>query len=161
DTHTIRKYFQEFKKEDIIIGTPYAFHSTFYIDSKGRTKSYYDLVKHRYSKGYNIYVTDIFKIWMNDAEKTESDRFFLGEEVLKSSETLLKELEIINPKSLIAFGDLVEKSLSNLGLSTIKLPHPSGANRNWNKIIQGKSTCEEKVKYLCSKIDELLNECKL
>jgi len=149
-----RKDFHDFKPGNVIIGTPYALHSTFYRERKGRTKSYYDFIKHIVSKGYNVYLTDIFKIWMNDFEKTEKDRFFLRDEVLESNEMLLKELEIIQPKMLIAFGDLVEKSLKALELSTtiIKLPHPSGANRSWGKV-----TCDQKVKYLCSEIDKDLN----
>lgn len=147
-----------FELGNIIIGTPYALHSTFYRESKGRTKSYYDFVKHIVSKGYNVYVTDIFKIWMNDSEKTEKDRFFLGDEVFESNEILLKEFEIIQPQILIAFGDLVDKSLKSLELSTIiiKLPHPSGANRRWNTLLEGKATCDQKVKYLCSEFDNNL-----
>jgi len=152
-----RKDFRDFKLGNVIIGTPYAFHSTYYRESKGRTKSYYDFVKHIVSKGYNVYVTDIFKIWMNDFERTERHRFFLGDEVLESNEILLKELEIIQPQILIALGDLVEKSLNDLELSIriIKVPHPSGANRRWNSLV-GKATCEQKVKFLNSEIDKKL-----
>lgn len=148
----------DFGLGNIIIGTPYALHSTFYRESKGRTKSYYNFIKHIISKGYNVYVTDIFKIWMNDSEKTEKDRFFLGDEVLESNKVLLKEFEIIQPQILIAFGNLVYKSLKGLGLSTkiIKLPHPSSANRRWNTLFEGKATCDQKVKYLCSEIDKNL-----
>jgi len=156
-----RKDFRDFKSGNIIIGTPYALHSTFYRESKGRTKSYYDFVKHIVSKGYNVYVTDIFKIWMNNFEKTEKERFFLGDEVWESKKILLKELEIIQPQRIIIFGNLVEKSLKDLELSTkiIKLPHPSSANRNWNTLLEGKATCDQKIKYLCSEIDKNLSNC--
>jgi hypothetical protein len=150
-----RKDFRDFKPGNVIIGTPYALHSTFYRESKGRTKSYSDFVKHVVSKGYNVYVTDIFKIWMNDSEKTEKDRFYFGDEISESNEVLLQEIEIIQPKIIIAFGNLVEKHLTKIRLSDeikiTKLPHPSGANRNW-----GKATFDQKVNYLCSEIDKTL-----
>lgn len=150
-----RKDFPNFKSGDVIIGTPYAFHSTFYRESKGRTKAYYDFVEHIVSKGYNVYVTDVFKIWMNDFGKNESNKFFLGEEA-SSFKILYDEINIIKPKIIIAFGNLAEEILEKLEISTtiVKFPHPSGANRNWNTIIKGKATCDEKVNYLCSEFDK-------
>lgn len=155
-----RKDFNDFDHGNVILGTPYALHSKFYREKRSRTKSYYYFVKHLVSKGYNVYLTDIFKIWMNDFKKTEKDRFFLSEETF-FYEILITELEFIQPKVIVAFGDLVEEYLKKIKLSEkfeiIKLPHPSGSNnKKWKTILKEECTCDKKIMFLCSEIDKYL-----
>lgn len=157
-----RKDFPNFSSGNIIIGSPYACHSTYYRESKGRTKSYFNFIKHIVSKGYNLYVTDFYKVWMNDQNKTEKERYYLENELETFKIILLQELEIIKPAMIVAFGDLVE-SLCNEQLKDykevklIKLPHPSMANNNkWKQLLNASPTCEHKVEYLNGQIDKYL-----
>ncbi|GEO11553.1 uracil-DNA glycosylase family protein [Segetibacter aerophilus] len=157
-----RKDFTSFHSGNVIIGTPYGFHSSYYRESRGRTKVYYDLIKHLVFKGYNTYVTDIFKIWMNDYHRSERDSFSMKNELLLAKECLENELEIVKPKIVVAFGEFAEKTCRNVLIGTtleakiLPLPHPSGRNTRWNQILDKPRDCERKAAFLIQEVDRCL-----
>lgn len=152
-----RKDFPSSDIGKVIVGTPYALHSSFYRESKGRTKIYGEFVESLTQK-YNCYITDIYKIWMNNATKSESDKFLLSKEKRICRELLFKEIDLIKPIKIIAFGNLAFniirslKEFINKEIQVIKLPHPSGANRKWNYLLSGNQPFEEKLNYLLAQI---------
>jgi hypothetical protein len=142
----------------VITGTPYAIHSKFYRESAGRTKVYWDLIKWLLENEYNVYLTDINKFWFStdgDAKK----KYDLKSEYKNNISLLEKECSNINPLYIVAFGDFVTSFCENKKIrefmkgQIISLPHPSGANRNWNTIIKtSPRSAKEKVEKL---IEEL------
>jgi hypothetical protein len=139
-------------KNDVIIGTPYALHE--FKAREGSCAVYWNFIKWL-SENHFVYCTDIFKTYYYNTETNK--RSYRDLDFPKSEnhkELLTLEINLIKPDVIIAFGNLVEKLLNDLKLSTsiIKLPHPSGANRKWNKIITGEDKREQKVEHLKSLI---------
>jgi len=135
---------------DVIIGTPYALHE--FKAREGSCAVYWNFISWL-SENHFVYCTDIFKTYYYNTETIK--RSYRDIEFPKSEnhkELLTLEINLIKPDVIIAFGNLVEKLLNDLKLSTsiIKLPHPSGANRKWNKIITGEDKREQKVEHLKS-----------
>ena len=163
-----------FNPGDPIIGTPFALHSSFYRednDKKIRTKVYCDPIKHIVEKNYHLYVTDKYKVWMNDCEKEkESNKYKLKKEEVIFGELLLKELEIIKPNKIICFGVdpkdgahvFCKGLLKDNDLKSELLPallHPSGSNNNkWRSVLKTPPyDVPRKIRYLKTKIDEYLD----
>ena len=76
----------------------------------------------------------------------------------------MKEIEIIKPNKIICFGGKAYKSCKKLlrdndckSKLLPALPHPSGANRNWNHMFKEGDLVENKIKYIKTKIDEYLD----
>ena len=133
---------------DVIIGTPYALHE---IKARiGACATYWNFIE-GLSENHFVYCTDIYKTYYlkRDGVRSYNDQDFKS---TPNHANLLKaEIDLIRPDVIIAFGNLVEDFLSHLNLPTkrIKLPHPSNANRYWNKI-EGKTTSKNKVEHLSS-----------
>jgi hypothetical protein len=124
--------------KDVIIGTPYALHEL--KARKGACATYWNFIE-GLSGNHFVYCTDIYKIYYLKSDNTRS---YNDKEYVESSghkTLLISEIELIKPDVIIAFGNLVETLIKDLGLSTkiIKLPHPSNANRSWNTRIVGKT----------------------
>lgn len=105
-------------------------------------------------KGYRVYLTDIFKIWIRQAGK-QNRGIKLGSNADRFLNLLEAELKICNPVALITWGKQSANAIQNLSLEVncFNFPHPSGGNRCWPTILNGQSaTHANKVKYWQSKI---------
>ena len=153
-----RDDFPDFKHEDVIIGTPFAQHSSHYREHSQEVV--FASIKHIINKNYHVYVTDIYKVWMN-MRKDKSDKYFRKNESTIFGELLLNELDIIKPKNVFCIGRAAENFFkdNNLSKRALYLPHPAGSNANeWKKyLINQKQTAENKIKYLKPEIDNYLD----
>ena len=154
----------KFKDEDVIIGTPFAQHSSKY--REGLQKVVFSSIKNIIDNNYHVYITDVYKVWMK-MRKVKSHEYFLKNECEIFGELLLNELDTIKPKNVICLGKVAEDFFSsspilknyNLSKRNLYLPHPGRQNaQKWKKcLINQKQTAENKIKYLKTKIDEYLD----
>jgi len=157
-----RKDFPSTSPQNIIIGTPYAIHSDYYRERRSRTKIYWDLIKH-ISLNHDVYLTDVFKIWLNDSSIDEKTKYPLNFSVESWIKLLKLELCEIDPFKIITFGNVAyEMCISAASESQkdkiVPLPHPSGRNQKWNMIISGPKTIDAKTEYLCQEFDKIVTE---
>lgn len=140
----------------VIIGTPYAVHSTFY---RERTEVYWLIFDGLLKTECNVYLTDAVKLYTGTHLSVDDfDR-----------ETIRQEMESVRPDLIVCFGN---DSLSALGLTNKRggplsltsinantrsggIPvlctlHPSGAaNRYWNAQLGGRSASNaNKAKFI-------------
>jgi Uracil DNA glycosylase superfamily. len=127
--------------ENLIVGTPYAFHSSFYREK--RASIYAKFIDHILESGYDVYLTDIFKIWTKDGQLKDNDSF------KKASYDLLKsELKIIDPNAIVCFGkqptDIVRQIVADVEI--LDLPHPKARAKYWlNKFSEDSKMNSPKV----------------
>ena len=96
------KHFCDFKHVDVIIGTAFAQHSSYYREKQ--QKIVFNFIKHIVAKNYHLYVTDIYKVWMKNPLIVDgNEKYKLNKESTVFGELLLKEIEIIKPKKIICF----------------------------------------------------------
>lgn len=150
----------------IHLGTPYGLHHKASRKSLERTKVYFEMVYTLIERGYRVYLTDVYKIWVCDPHRpfngvslprADKKRFF---RILKS------ELMNISPVAVVTWGKPASDSFraldfqGDLGSEVEHLifPHPSrAANGAWKEHLGGeKSTNENKIKYFTSVISENL-----
>jgi len=133
---------------NIIIGTPYAIHSNYYTSRLTRTKIYKEFIEYL-GNYFNIYCTDVEKVYIEGKNKLKST----------SSKFLIEEeINYINPSKIICFGNIAKEIISTIKPTYIeyfKCEHPSGINKNWNKLIKA-TTVENKIKYLKSWADDYI-----
>ena len=104
------------KKNDVIIGTPYAFHLKGFREN--RTSSYWNVIK-EVSKSNFVYVTDIYKtfFYTGYAKKMRSYDFWnMPENKLINQNhrsLLVEEINFIEPDIIVTFGALAYKVLTN------------------------------------------------
>jgi hypothetical protein len=112
---------------DVIIGTPYAFHEK--STREKDCKSYWTLVEGLKNKNNFVYCTDIFKTYFYNQDKnvrSYNDNSFTGNSSDSVHAQILKmELELIKPDVIIVFGKLAHSFLLNkncpkIGQSIIK-----------------------------------------
>lgn len=135
------------------ISTPYALHNCEWREREGGTKIYYYFIKHIIDKGYNVYVSNIYKFLLNSNIKFEQPKF---------QEVLLKEIELVKAEIVITFGKLPSVICANdfqLGKRVLSMPNPSvSANRIWSTILKNKSnnfrpSIDTKLEWIKSKFD--------
>ncbi|MFN6484948.1 MULTISPECIES: uracil-DNA glycosylase [unclassified Nostoc] len=135
--------------EQIRIATPYALHSKSCREKLRNTRLYFDLIKVLLDAGYRVYLTDIFKVWVSEANcdrgiplsKKDRSRFI---QVLKT------ELEIFEPLAVITWGQEASSAIRSIKLEVKhrEFPHPSGAaNGAWRKLIGKSPTRENRINY--------------
>lgn len=144
------------QSEKIELGTPFGFHAKGCREHYRATKLYFKMVDVLLRKGYRVYLTDIFKIWIRQAGE-QNRGIKLGSNADRFLNLLEAELKICNPVALITWGKQSAKAIQNLPLkvNSFNFPHPSGGNRCWPTILNGQSaTHANKVKYWQSRIED-------
>ncbi len=143
--------------EEIIIGTPYAFHVKRCRHKE--TRVYFEMVKFLLELGYRVYLTDVFKIWVADPRKS-SEKVKLRAKLPRKDKArffhlLEQELQIFAPKALITWGGEAAGSASKIKLNMphISFLHPSGAAGGaWKKLLNSSPTEANKFEYWKSEI---------
>lgn len=126
-----------------IVGTPFAFHYNLKNAEKcySQTEVYRKIIRGLLNKGYNVYITDIWKSW--DKNKvTRKKRWGINNPHFIC---LVNELNMINPDYVILMGNEAQakfkgksfkNKLWNHNIQEICVPHPSrAANGTWAKIL--------------------------
>ncbi|MEH2281144.1 MAG: uracil-DNA glycosylase [Nostoc sp.] len=126
--------------EEIGIATPYALHLKNCREKLRNTRLYFDLIKVLLDAGYRVYLTDIFKIWVSEANcdrgiplnKKDRTRFI---QVVKT------ELEIFEPVAVITWGKKASSAIRSISLEVkhLEFPHPGGAAMGTLHKLLGKS----------------------
>ncbi|AFZ60357.1 uracil-DNA glycosylase [Anabaena cylindrica FACHB-243] len=142
------------KVEEIGIATPYALHLKNCREKLRNTRLYFDLIKVLLDEGYRVYLTDIFKVWVSEANcdhglplsKQDRTRFI---QVLKT------ELEIFEPLAVITWGRIASSTIRSINLEVkhLEFPHPSGAaNGAWCKLMLKPATRENRINFWQEKV---------
>lgn len=145
--------------EEIGIATPYALHLKNCREKLRNTKLYFDLVKVLLDEGYRVYLTDIFKIWVSEANsdhgiplsKQDHARFI---------QVLRTELEIFEPLAVITWGNVASSKVKsiNLDIKHLEFPHPSSAaNGTWRELMSKPVTRENRLNFWQEKVRSYLS----
>ncbi|MEO6833122.1 MAG: hypothetical protein ABI169_13025 [Chitinophagaceae bacterium] len=143
------------KDRNIMISTPFGLHME--KERIGKQKICWKVVEHFLEKGYQVYVTDINKLWMKkDGEyKMPLDRLLF--ENFKSA--FENEMEIFNPEFIVTFGKKAELAVTPFikAQKILHFLHPSGsANKSWVKLNIGVCNDVNKIIYMKDQIDGAL-----
>lgn len=110
--HKVFKEAEADVKNDVILGTPYAFHEKSARDKD--CKSYWTLVEGLKNANNFVYCTDIFKTYYyNEIDKIRSYRDPDYTKNLNHLKILKQELELVQPDIIIVFGQLAHTFLLN------------------------------------------------
>jgi len=135
--------------EEIGIATPYALHLKDCREKLRNTRLYFDLIKVLLDAGYRVYLTDISKVWVSEANcdrgiplsKQDHARFI---------QVLEAESKIFEPVAVITWGQVASKAIKSINLNVrhLEFPHPSGAaNGTWRKLMGKPATRENRINY--------------
>ena len=104
-------------------------HSKFCREEYYKTKLYFDLIKVLLDEGYRVYLTDIFKVWVSEADKDKAISLS-KQDYHRFTNVLRAELEIFNPIAVITWGTVASKAFKSIDLDFkhLESPHPSSAN---------------------------------
>ncbi len=143
--------------EEIEIGTPYSLHVKS-CRKKGVGSRYFDFVKVLLDKGYRIYLTDIFKIWVSNSEPSKYQGIRLSKlDENRFIQILKTEVEIFEPLGIITWGKKASDTINRLNLSIkhLKFPHPSpSANGEWRKLLGKSPTQNNKLEFWSQKVSD-------
>lgn len=136
--------------EEIEIATPYALH----LKNCHERSRYFDLLKVLLDEGYRVYLTDIFKIWVSEAN---SDRGILlsKQDRARFIQVLRTELEIFEPLAVITWGQKASSKVGSMSLAIkhVEFPHPSGAaNGTWSELMSKPATRENRINFWQQKV---------
>lgn len=128
--------------EKVLIGTPYALHIKKCREDL-HTRRYFQMVDVLLRQGYQVYLTDFYKIYVGGASLAKKDRQRFGE-VLK------QEIELLNSDALITWGQKATVAVEKLGTGRphYHYPHPSGSARwMWAKLMGDQATDKNILNY--------------
>ena len=136
-----KRYKKTILSHNAIVGIPNALHCN-------PVSFYLKLVEELINKGWNVYLTDVYKIYAPGL-KGKKGRLTADELTL-----LEDELDAIRPTKVILFGKEAQRSFSKVTHSSIKpieLPHRSARAVHWYPFIT-KATDNAKLDYILSKV---------
>jgi len=126
-------------KGEIIVGAPYAFHSSFC--RRRRTRLYWEIAEAIVRRGHRVYLTDVFKVWAEDTAnprpdgKLEPVNFGRGLDYERFLRVLEKEREVIKPSRIIALGGEARRACAEIcfrAAGITKFPHPRARATAWD-----------------------------
>ena len=148
---------KDFNNPDIILlGTPFAIHQEF--DKPSRCNIYKEIFSGLLAKGYNVYITDIIKVWWKGKKKNNMKANDTDKELFrKEIDRIKKEKgELGKDVFIVAWGKTAENELNNLEEYTNKFKamlHPGHLNwNNWKLHIFEKAIYEKKDMNYVTKI---------
>jgi hypothetical protein len=146
---------KDFKQEGkVLIGTPYALHSSFY--REGSSNLYYQLLI-EIGRFYRFsYLTDVAKVYAESSNIIGLLKKGSHNEVKESAyKTLAFEIKEIKPNTILAMGTIAQNALNQESMKqvlaennirVIKTPHLRARHSTWKNL--GGSTDEQKLKYI-------------
>lgn len=145
-------------QRDIILGLPFALQDG---NAKGCTSvirgSQNSIVEHLISKGYDVYLTDIFKLYMRDLQ---NNKVYPDENLYNEYLDLLRqELKQVGPAFVLTIGKEASRVMGMFCPFVHNLVHPSNNNNGqWQKLIQNTNlstplTLSTKKNHLIKDID--------
>ena len=138
-----RKYSTSELRKNAIVGTPNALHS-------GKPVCFYlELVGELTKLGWNVYLTDAFKIYAPGL-RNKKGRCGLFEKKL-----LEAEIKRVRPQLVLLFGSKAQEayaSVSKAGIIEVKLPHRSARASVWYKYNIKPATDANKLRFVLNSI---------
>jgi hypothetical protein len=125
--------------DGIWIGTPYALHIKKCRENL-HTRQYLRLIDVLLDAGYQVYLTDIYKIYVHGKQLSRKDKKWFAS-------LLEQEAELVKPAAVITWGRKAEYAIGKLKLQAphYAYPHPSGNARSaWAKLI-GDSATDQRI----------------
>lgn len=116
--------------KNVWIGTPYGLHARKCREGF-QTRRYFQLIDVLLQQGYQTYLTDFYKVYVQGGKLPRKER-------QRFAEILTQEIEIIDPIAVITWGGPATHAVSKLKLKTphYSYPHPSGSARwVWKSLI--------------------------
>jgi hypothetical protein len=137
------------------LSTPFGTHlRDFRENKKYKQTIHWQVILFFLNKGYNVYLTDAYKIWIKDWRFKNTDDL-----IHKFILCFKGEVEFFNPPIIVSYGNSAKTFVDRLGLTNknIHFIHPSGtASGSWKKLEYFKDkpcTIEYKLKYIINQID--------
>ena len=140
-------------EKSMTVSAPFALHNCEWREREGGTKFYFNFIKAILDRGFNVYVTDIFKLLLKKDTNAE---------LPKCKELLDIELAQFDSPIILPFGKAASIAcVSELMLTQqiISMPNPNvSANRIWSTIFKNKDkkfkpTLESKLEWVINKFD--------
>jgi Uracil DNA glycosylase superfamily len=138
--------------EKVWIGTPYALHIR-KCREKMQTRRYFQLIDVLLEQGYQTYLTDFYKVYVQGAKLPRKDR-------QRFAEILKQEIEIVKPTAIITWGNSATNAVRQLRLDRPHYAylHPSGTARGaWAKLIGDRATDENILAYWRQSVSQQLS----
>lgn len=127
--------------DKIRLGTPYALHLKKCREELHNTRRYFQMIDVLLNHGYQVYLTDLYKIYVGGNSLTRKDR--------KRFRSILKqEVERLEPQALITWGRKATVTVEKLEIDQphYDYPHPA-APWAWAKRIGCQATHKNVLKY--------------
>ena len=126
----------------------------------------YNKLFEQLKKDYNIYLTDLYKLFFyyNENNKSNENTDYTGNEMHKT--ILLKEIEKIIPNLIVTFGEPARKVFEDnqaielckkSNIKIVNTPHPRAWHETWIEAGAEGSTHENKINFIKSKIARIFS----
>ena len=118
---------RQLKNGGLYIGTPFAVAGQ--KDVPNQCNIYKYIFCHLLNNGYKVYITDAVKVWYNGLQKKDFIKEFK-----QYQKILEKEIEDINPKLIVTWGETAKKAceiIANKSLPRLHQAHP--VRLNWDR----------------------------
>ena len=129
-------------KEKVLLSTPFATHLEHC--RTGRLKQFWCINECLLNRGYNVYLTDIHKLWIKIEGKGQKEQ--LPADFCRTQKAvLLREIGSIQPKLIITYGNTALEAFDSMKAGTVlenipllQSPHPSGTAKlaGWRDVIE-------------------------
>lgn len=126
------------------LGTSYALHLKKCREELHNTRRYFQMIEVLLNQGYQVYLTDLYKIYVGGGAKLprkDKQRFH---------NILQQEVELLRPQALITWGSKARRVVEKLKTERphYTYPHPSGAARGaWAKLMGRPATDQNILNY--------------
>lgn len=125
---------RKLKNRELYIGTPFAVAGK--KDVPNQCNIYKYIFCHLLNNGYKVYITDAVKVWYNGLEKKDFIKVFKNNNY-HYQEILRKEIESVNPKLIVTWGETALKAINTINDNNGQFPptfhqiHP--VKLNWDR----------------------------
>lgn len=125
---------RQLKNGGLYIGTPFAVAGQ--KDVPNQCNIYKYIFCHLLNNGYKVYITNAVKVWYNGLEKKDFIKVFKNNNY-HYQEILRKEIESVNPKLIVTWGETALKAINTINDNNGQFPptfhqiHP--VKLNWDR----------------------------
>jgi len=151
-------------KEHVLLSTPFATHLS---NCRKALKEYWGFHNYLLEAGYNVYVTDIHKLWLKKERNNKKE--VLPSDLIENFKKIFQfEMEFIKPELVVTYGNTAKNALNEMRLGldekVLHFLHPSNtANGSWKKLFLSlksdniQCTSENKIDYMSKMIKQRSN----
>ena len=152
---------RNFDCDNVILATPFGVHVK-YSREKTIKKVYWQVMGNLLDKGYSVYVTDTFKIWVSENGKKKKE--MIPNDLFQHfTSSLQKEIDWLKPNLIVCYGNPAYRAVCEVAKNhkgqILHFPHPAAWADDWKKEFKNNSraTHENKIKHINTKIENTLS----